>query len=118
MVLQQPLRKRTIVFPAWGEDRLFYGQAHTEMDVFEMVPLWISDFLSDYVWKYGVSDLSGVRRGKFPEGSDQAVLDDQSAMGMDLYSGYGTGLGSTVQLWILQSDADISADRFDRYVFL
>ena len=42
MVLQQPLRKRTIVFPAWGEDRLFYGQAHTEMDVFEMVPLWIA----------------------------------------------------------------------------
>lgn len=96
MVLQQPLRKRTVVLSAWGEDWLFYGQTHAKMDVFEMVPLWISDFLSDDVWKYGVSNLSGVRRGKLSEGSDQAVLDDQSAMGMGIYGGYGAGLGSTV----------------------
>ena len=79
------------------------------MDVFQMVPLWFSVFFPDHVREYGISDISGSGGQSFPQGSNQAVLDIQNPLGMDLYSRYRAGLDCTVQLRFLQRDAHVTA---------
>ena len=84
------------------------------MDVFQMVPLWFSVFFPDHVREYGISDISGSGGQSFPQGSNQAVLDIQNPLGMDLYSRYRAGLDCTVQLRFLQRDAHVTAAGTDR----
>ena len=63
---------------------------------FQRIPIWIPGLFPDYVREYGVSDLSGGGRSGVAPGDDQAFLDDPCAMGMDVYSGNGTGLDRPV----------------------
>lgn len=81
-----------------------------------MVSIWLFAIFPGYVREYGLSDLPcGRRRSKSARG-DQIILDIPGTMGMDICGRHLSGLGSTVQLWVLQSDAYIASYRSDRYV--
>ena len=60
-------------------------QAHTEMDGFQMVPIWFFDFLSYDVWNNGISNLPCGQRSRKPAGSNQAVLDVPGSLGLDVF---------------------------------
>ena len=108
------MRTGTAVYEAGQFLQMFPQQAYTEMDVFQMVPIWFSGIFSGHVREYGISDISGSGREPFPQGSNQAVLDIQNPLGMDLHSRYRAGLDRTVQLRFLQHDAYITAAGTDR----
>ena len=93
-------------------------QAHALLDVFQVVPVRLSDLLPGHVWERGVPDLAGGLRRGLPAGGGEAVLDLPGPLGVGLYGGRRAGLGRTVQLRILQPDAHIASNRSYCYDFL
>lgn len=89
---------------------VFRKQGYTWLDVIKVVPVWISGFLPGNVWEYGVSDMACSSRSGVFAGSDKTVLDNQDSLGLGVFGQCNTGLGGTVQLWFLQSDADVHTD--------
>ena len=54
---------------------MFEKENDTEMDGFQMVPLWIFALFPDDVWKYDFSDMAGWKRSTKSKRGSEIVLD-------------------------------------------
>lgn len=93
---------------------MFRKSPDAKMDDVQMVSLWIFSVLFNDVWKYNLPDVAGWKRCPVIKRSREAFLDISGTVVLGLYGGNSSGLGCPVQLWILQSDADLTVDRSDR----
>lgn len=108
MVLQSFVRTRAVMYEARQRAEMLPEPTHASVDVFKMVPVWLSCLFPDHVREYVVSDLAGRCGRLVSAGSSQTFLDLPRAVGLGLHAGPCAGLDCTIQLWLLQPDADLA----------